>query len=408
MTEYSYDDLFRLTAVSGPLGRRLEFIREPVQNRFTLVYPNGACESIEWIAGTRRFLRKMPDGGSIEYTLDTKDRVTAILWPGGEKAAFTYTPSDALESVRHGDQVVRFRRDANGHVAAEETATGQVQSTYDKQGRLTRLAPPVGDPISYTYDPDGFLTSISAWNRVIKLTPGRDGQFDEISYGGNVIERRKYGPIGRLEEAQVVGARGAVLSRQSYRYDTCERMMDVRDYEPLNGFSRHLSYDFEDRLVSDEGVRFESKYKYDLRGNMVQASAGSNRDVVQYGDMDEPVRVNSRKLDYDKRGNLLLWDSSRGVLKCRYDARTDDELRGGQQGCRVRIRRAGKAHSQVVQRRGMALRLVWIAAALGRIYGPRRTPRQARLSVPAGHVHSHRIPWRTIRSIGYRMTPPAP
>ena len=322
VTEYTYDDLFRLTAVSGPLGRRLEFIREPEQKRFTLVYPDGVRESIEWIAGTRRFLRKTPDGGSIEYTLDTKDRVTAILWPGGEKAAFTYTSSDALESVRHGDQSVRFRRDSNGHVAAEETAAGEILSLYDKQGRLMRLATPFGDSIAYTYDPDGFVTSVSAWNRVIKFTPGKDGQFDEIAFSGNVIERRRYGPAGRVEEAQVVGAKGAVLSRQSYRYDACERLVDIRDYEPLNGFSRHFSYDAEDRLTGDEGVRFESKYKYDTRGNMVQASAGQNRTRLrQYGDMDEPERVNSRKLEYDARGNMVGWDSSRGLLKCRYDAR---------------------------------------------------------------------------------------
>lgn len=321
VTEYAYDDLFRLTAVSGPLGRRLEFLRERDQNRFSLVYPNGARESIEWMPGTRRFLRKMPDGALIEYALDVKDRVSEILWPGGENAQFTYTAADLPESVRHGEQVLRFRRDSNGNVASEETAAGEVLSVYDRQNRLLRLATPSGESIAYTYDPDGFVTSVSAWNRVIRLTPGKGGQFDEISYGGTVIERRKYGLTGRVEEAQVTGATGAVLSRQSYRYDVCERLVDIRDYDPLNGFSRHLSYDAEDRLVADEGVRFERKYKYDARGNMVQSSAGQNREVTQWGDMDEPVRVDGKKVDYDGRGNLTQWDAPRAALKCRYDAR---------------------------------------------------------------------------------------
>lgn len=242
---------------------------------------------------------------SVDYTIDTLDRVTQIKdnlngtatrtydqlsrlmrqdLPGGLVTRRTYSPADETLSIEHkaASLISRFTYsyDPNGNVAmlvedrpALGITGGVNQFTYDKLNRLLTATHPVMPMESYTYDPVGNRLTVSGgvvtWQYDVADRLLNDGTYSyQYDANGNMLSRTDiqnpssvtnyfYDPEDRLSDVTLPS--GASVS---YRYDPFGRRV-LHSNTIGVGATAEFVYDDEDILLEfDAAQNLAARYTH--------------------------------------------------------------------------------------------------------------------------------------------------
>ena len=167
VTAYTYDGLDRLVQTIQPTGA-LTYTYDLNDNRTATVYLDGRTVSHSYDAANRLLTVTDWDSGITTYGYDAAGRQTTIDYPNGVHALYTYDNADRLTNLIHTSPaagtlaVFTYTLDAVGNRLAMQDLAGSTSYSYDALYRLTNVAYPDGETVSYAYDPMGNRTSLTS------------------------------------------------------------------------------------------------------------------------------------------------------------------------------------------------------------------------------------------------------
>ena len=204
--------------------------------------------------------------------------------PDGARTTYLYNEENLLSRIKYADgAVVRYTYDANGNRIGEEDENGaKTTFVYDALGRVVEVNGEEGLHYAYRYDGEGNL--IEAEDALGNVTSMTDGEGNTTWYA--------YTLSGQL--AKVTDALG---NETEYRYDVCDRLIEIRQY----GAEGSLKGDTE---VSGMDAEFLEAERQNGRKRLCQITRYT-RDLR--GQVTETVDALGQKetYTYDKKGQLL-------------------------------------------------------------------------------------------------------
>jgi RHS repeat-associated protein len=226
-----------------------------------------------------------------DYSYDAFQRLEQVNYPNGSKISYTYDANNQIKTL----------------TAAPPAGSGQAQTTtydYDGLNRLEGVGTANGST-SFDYDPLGLLTAEHLPNGVTS------------TYG--------YDNLNRLTNiSQQKG--GTVITSYTYTLDNAGNRLGVAE---AGGQSIQWTYDNLYRLTSEtrksgSTTVAQTSFTYDAVGNRLsqQSTTNGHSSTVQYtyNELDQLTSANSIQYQYDERGNLAKETNGSQVTEYQFDA----------------------------------------------------------------------------------------
>ena len=260
-------------------------------------------------AGAAAELRFTADG-SLQQVTDPLGRTTRLVYDANGRA---------VEVIAADNSVTRFSYNAEGRLTSQTNALNQV-ATYSygpNSESPTNLVDGKGNPLTYSYDSQGKVTSIGyadgsgetfTYNSTNQLIQKVERSGDTFTYS--------YNPRGLL------ASRGGGDFNETYGYDSQDRLIGVVRTAPGGGASQSVSYSYDSAgnlsQISQAGksisYTYDSqgrrssystsdgatvRYNYDSAGRLQGLRDGSDQSLVSYL--------------YDGDGRLILETNGNGT-----------------------------------------------------------------------------------------------
>jgi RHS repeat-associated protein len=260
-----------------------------------------------------RLHRMTDDLGTTTYGYDEFSRLTSVARSGQPPITYTYDTENRITSMSVGNETTIYTYDFLGRLASMDTPAGTVSYNYlTGQGQLIRTLPN-GVQTIWEFEPDGNL-----------------GQLTHASADNTILARFTYDyrPDGLISQIQEWSP--TEQKTLAYEYDEVQRLVAVNDsvlgrteYEYDAVGNRTVlrepgqapvesTYDWANRLKTYDG----QAVTYDAAGNLTQYLADEDQRVFEYdasGLLDQ-VSVDGQVMDYeyDGDGNLVqrIFDGS--------------------------------------------------------------------------------------------------
>ncbi|HDI7865430.1 TPA: RHS repeat protein [Salmonella enterica subsp. enterica serovar Dublin] len=275
----------KLTAVTGPDGRKTKYSYNDRQQLTTTVYPDG-------LRSTREY--------------DERGRLTAETSRTGETTRYSYdNPQSELPSGIHdatgSSKTMRWNR--YGQMVAFTDCSGyETKYEYDRFGQMTAVHREEGQSIYRSYNRRGQLTAV-------RDSQGRETRYDYNDAGDLITVT---GPDGNRTETQYDGWGKALSTTQGgltrrMEYDAAGRVTQLTNE---NGSHSAFTWDTLDRLTQQTGFDGRGqRYGYDLTGKLTQSE---DEDLVTHWHYDASDRLTHRTVNgleaerwqYDEHGWL--------------------------------------------------------------------------------------------------------
>ncbi len=278
-TNYTYDDLNRLTLTK---------------------YPDGFNETRTYDNLGNMVSKKDPNGNTVTYTYDNLNRLTNVTYPDGTKANFAYDKNGNRIFMSNPNSTATFAYDARNRPTSETWTIDGSQYTinysYDTVGNLAGITYPDGVSITYSIDAINRATSIKkASTSLANITYTSTNNINTISYANGVQTTYTYN--SRDRPSRIKTTRGStVLLDLNYTYD------NVGNVQGIN--TESYTYDFLNRLTYSSGPWSTLQYGYDAIGNRQWYKEGATNTTYAYGSYNRLLAAGSTSYTYDNDGNL--------------------------------------------------------------------------------------------------------
>jgi len=273
--DYSYDDLGRVTAFTDELGNQTTFAyddagnltsrTDPLTNTTTWAYDaqNRVTSVTDPLNNTTAFAYDLkrnllsvtdPLNRTTSYNYDAQDRVTKITDPAGEQTLLAYDLAGRLASVTDANSnVTSYSYDAVSRLTTETDPLGNATSySYDNSSQLTSIEDRNGRERTFVYDDAGrrtaekWLDDLGVTIRTISYGYDGDGNLTSVS-DPDASYAFTYDADGRLTGIDNAGTPGMPNVVLSFGYDARDNRTTFSDN--LGGQVTY-GYDLADRMTS--------------------------------------------------------------------------------------------------------------------------------------------------------------
>jgi RHS repeat-associated protein len=277
--------------------------------------------------------------GTTTLSYDTANRLTLITYPSGRFLQFVYDAGDRRTQMIDQDGfTVNYHYDAAGRLDRQTDATGAliVAYTYDAAGRIARKDLGNGTFTTYTYDAAGQVTSLvnhapdGSSNSFFTYTYDDLGRRISMTTGDGVTHYG-YDVTGQLTSVVLPGGRTI-----TYAYDAAGNRTSVTDggvvtpyaTNDLNQYttvgSATYSYDADGNLTTTTDGGRTTRYTYDDLARLVSVASPTDTWNYQYDALDGRVatiqngQATQYLIDPTGLGNVAAEYEGSGGLRAHY------------------------------------------------------------------------------------------
>ncbi len=328
VAKYQYNAFDQLTQVTDPRNKITSYTANALGDVSKIVSPDTGTTTRTFDTAGNVITEKDARGIVTRFSYDALNRLTNIDYPTDTDTVIRYDETVAGRGrvTSHSDEAgtTTFDYHPSGRIAREQfTAIDSVfsksiQYQYDTSGRLTSIAYPSGNIVTFTYNTYGRLTNVTGFGKTIA---------SNIQYEPSGAMRRWTWPTGQqytrtFDQSGRINGYSHGSGLRNLSHDGNNNVTKFTSlYEPYTDMQ--MTYDERDRLATVESGDRMVGYGYDansnrihknttnlITGNMsVQTStiASSNNRILN---SNNPWRTYS----YDTAGNI----TSDGIITYAY------------------------------------------------------------------------------------------
>jgi RHS repeat-associated protein len=279
-TSYAYDALGDLLSTTDPLGHVTTNTYDADQNLLSTTDPEGNKTSYAYDADNELTKTTSPDGSSSQKSYDANGNVASTTNGDGDVTTNTYDSLNRLSSTTDPlGKVTSYTYDPDGNLLTTTDASGRTTTnTYDGGGELTSVSYSDGvtPDVSYTYDADGRRLSMTdgtgttsyTYDSLGRLVASTDGAGAKVSYGYDL-------------DSQLISLtypNGKVVTEA---YDAAGNLTSVTDWL---GHKNTFTYDADNNLLSENtgpSPTVTDTYTYDADSGLTTITDKSKSKTVQ-------------------------------------------------------------------------------------------------------------------------------
>jgi RHS repeat-associated protein len=212
------------------------------------------------------------DRGTTTYGYDSRDRLTSLTYPDGRRLEYGWDGHGNRTSLtaRVGSTalVTGYTYDALNRLRTVTDPLGRTYTHgYDENGNRASMAYPNGTSTTYTYDTLNRLRTLSTASALgtvqsYSLTLGATGNRTRIDEADGTSRQYTYDDLYRLTGETVSG--GPLPYGKTFAYDDVGNRLT----QTHNGVPTAYTYDTRDRLLTEAG----QSHTYDDDGNLLAKS----------------------------------------------------------------------------------------------------------------------------------------
>lgn len=279
-TQFEYDDIDRLTAVTFPDGGQTNFGYADWAQPVEATWPDGTTLTWEYDEAGR-IVGMSDQSGDMDWLWNKWAQLEEVIYPDG--ASFGYG--------------------------------------YDAGGRLTELTYPDGTIVTYAYGPDGLLESITSPTGQFLFERNDSGAIAQKVFPGGVTSSYEYDVSGLLAAAETLSAEGQFIVRFEQEVNELGLRSALIETTPDGTMTWDFSYDPAGRLETVMGPSGTTQYTYDAAGRRILEEGPETDTVYAYDDDGRMIRAGNRVFRYDARGQMTESISPDGKTGYIHDGR---------------------------------------------------------------------------------------
>ncbi len=298
---YGYDTVGRLTTHTDQNGFTLQRSYTNLDDLLSITYPDGSSAAFIRSTAVPHLLDRMTDqaGRVTSYRYNPHSQLIEILDPIGGRTRFTYDGAGhASQLTDPNDNVTSFSYNKDNRLTRKQYADGSSQQFAYPHGRLTWSKNARGTEVTYTYDRNGNLLTVSYADG----TPGVTTVYDAYNRPVTVTDALGTRTIAYDASSRVTSVDGPWANDTiTFSYDTLGRKTGLA---LQGGLTASYSYDALDRLTAVTGNGITYTYSYQGGGTLLQRLARTDNSKTDYS-YDPVMKRLQQQINYLPTGAVL-------------------------------------------------------------------------------------------------------
>ncbi|HWM66559.1 MAG TPA: DUF6531 domain-containing protein, partial [Steroidobacteraceae bacterium] len=346
-----YDELNRLNQITDPANGITHFAYDASDNLTSVNDPRSLTTTYSYNGFGDLLAQSSPDTGATTNTYDSAGNLATSTDARGAVATYAYDSLNRVTSVAYSqggstDQTISFTYDAGtngkGHLTGASDANHSMSWSYDTLGRLTSksqtvgsvtksasyaytngnlttLTTPSGQAVSYGYNTNHQVTSVTVNGTTIVTSATYEplGPVDGWTWGNGTTTTRTYDTDGKIGQITSAGTK-------TFSYDNAFRITGITDTSP-GASNWTYGYDALDRISSGTDATLTRGWTYDANGNRLTetGSAASTYTISSTNNQISSISgALARTYHYDAAGNTTSYSGATATYNSRGRLRT--------------------------------------------------------------------------------------
>jgi RHS repeat-associated protein len=278
----AYDGRGNPIASIDPLGHKVTATYDPAFNVPRAVTdPPGNTLGYSYDPNNGNLLSiTFPDATTQKYGYDAVGQVTQFTTRAGQAITYTFNPQGLLTSrVLPDGTRATFAYNNNQDLVSMTDPTGTTTFARDAADRITRVDYPNGTFLEYIYNAGGQRVRMRDQTG-FTVNYGYDalGRLSKLTDGGgNLIVSYAYDPVGRLSGKQFGNG-----TSTTYRYDANSNVLAIVNLAPGGAVQSSYTYTYDDQdlPVTMTTAAGTFVYGYDAAGQLTSVQTPSGRTIT--------------------------------------------------------------------------------------------------------------------------------
>ena len=314
-TSFSYDPEDDLTSVKDPRSLTTTYGYNGFGDVTQLTSPDTGVTQYTYDSAGNLATATDARSAVSTYTYDAANRITSAAFKSGSTTDLseTYTYDQGtdgkgrLTGVSDANYSLAWTYDFLGRVVSKKQTIGSVNQTASytyTNGDLTAITTPSGQTITYGYNTNHQVTSVSINGTTLLNAATYEplGAVNGWTWGNSSTEVRAFNTDGNLYQVNAIEA-------HTYSYDNALRISGIAN-NSNSSLSWTYGYDALDHVTSAVQSGTSRGWTYDADGNLATYSGGGTYTVSTTSNQMTSRSVSpATSYTYDAAGNVLTYSS---------------------------------------------------------------------------------------------------
>ena len=312
-----YDKLGNVTKLAGPLGGATNYSYDEMGRLISESTSSGGTITYGYNALNIKEQLTNARGQVRKFFYDAMGRITGFV--GAEDSvSYTYDDNGNVLTVSDKNGVIKREYDAlNRIIKLTDTFGKSIQYTYDAVGNLASIIYPDNTAVNYSYDANNNLVSVTDWaNRITSYTYDVNNMVVGVTKPDGSVTTTVYDNAQRIVSTVEKTASNVVITGFEYTYDNLSRIVEEKHLAD----NTKICYTYDNLSRVTKRTVYNECNEIVSEENFTYDAAGNITDApnscFEYDTNNRLITFNGNTLSYDMDGNMV----SDGCTAFEYDS----------------------------------------------------------------------------------------